>query len=43
MGSSLSEKKIPKITHSKPMLSLENAFDIAKVKKSVGTENVTFM
>ncbi|MDV3170324.1 MAG: NAD-dependent DNA ligase LigA, partial [Candidatus Phytoplasma australasiaticum] len=33
MGSSLSDKKIPKITHSKPMLSLENAFDIAKVKK----------
>ncbi|MDV3157333.1 MAG: NAD-dependent DNA ligase LigA [Candidatus Phytoplasma australasiaticum] len=33
IGSSLSEKKIPKITHSKPMLSLENAFDIAKLKK----------
>ncbi|MDV3164750.1 MAG: NAD-dependent DNA ligase LigA, partial [Candidatus Phytoplasma australasiaticum] len=33
IGSSLSDKKIPKITHSKPMLSLENAFDIAKVKK----------
>ncbi|MDV3185274.1 MAG: hypothetical protein Q8842_02905 [Candidatus Phytoplasma australasiaticum] len=25
IGSSLSDKKIPKITHSKPMLSLENA------------------
>ncbi|MDO8059033.1 NAD-dependent DNA ligase LigA ['Crotalaria aegyptiaca' phytoplasma] len=33
VGSSLDDNKIPKITHSKPMLSLDNAFDITKVKK----------
>ncbi|MDV3166273.1 MAG: NAD-dependent DNA ligase LigA ['Waltheria sp.' little leaf phytoplasma] len=33
IGSSLDDNEIPKITHSKPMLSLDNAFDITKVKK----------
>ncbi|MFW8664584.1 NAD-dependent DNA ligase LigA, partial [Candidatus Phytoplasma citri] len=33
VGSSLDDNEIAKITHSKPMLSLDNAFDIAKVKK----------
>ncbi|MDV3148821.1 MAG: NAD-dependent DNA ligase LigA [Pigeon pea little leaf phytoplasma] len=33
IGGCLDDQKIPKITHSKPMLSLDNAFNIEKVKK----------